>query len=83
MAKITVHLEDIFYSGGSVEEELDRAIREAVEKRIELVEIPGRGSEQLRKRISRFLEQPHIRALCHRIEKDHKIPGRIYVRFRF
>ncbi len=84
MAKIKLDLHDIFNHGNAIEAELNRVIREAVEKRITLVEIiPGKGSGQLKKRVLRFLEQPHIRTLCHRIEKDDKNFGRIFVHFRF
>jgi hypothetical protein len=56
---------------------------EAVEKRIALVEIiPGKGSGQLKKRVLRFLDQKHIRALYHRVEKDDKNFGRIFVHFK-
>ena len=55
----------------------------AVDKRIALVEIiPGKGSGQLKKRVLRFLNQPEIRNLYHRIEKDDKNFGRIFVHFR-
>ena len=62
---------------------MNRIIEEAVEKRIALVEIiPGKGSGQLKKRVLRFLDQPHIRAQYHRIDKDSKNFGRIFVHFR-
>ncbi|MFN3978852.1 MAG: Smr/MutS family protein, partial [Caldilinea sp.] len=55
----------------------------AVERRIALVEIiPGKGSGQLKKRVLRFLNQSNIRALYHRVEKDDKNFGRIFVHFR-
>ena len=58
-------------------------IDEAVEKRIALVEIiPGKGSGQLKKRVLRFLNQPEIRAKYHRIDKDSKNFGRVFVHFR-
>ncbi len=53
-------------------------------RKIALVEIiPGKGSGQLKKRVLRFLEQPRIKQLYHRIEKDDKNFGRIFVHFRF
>ncbi len=67
----------------SSEAELNRVVREAVEKRIALVEIiPGKGSGQLKKHVLRFLNQAHIRALYHRVEKDDRNFGRIFVHFR-
>ena len=83
MAKLTLDLHDIYNRGDQIETELNRVFQEAIEKRIKLVEIiPGKGSGQLKKRVLRFLNQPHIRAQYHRIEKDGKNFGRIFVHFR-
>jgi DNA-nicking Smr family endonuclease len=83
MAKIKLDLHDIFNRGSSIDAELNRVIREAVDKGISLVEIiPGKGSGQLKKHVLRFLEQKHIKSLYHRIEKDDKNFGRIFVHFR-
>ena len=84
MAKIKLDLHDIFNKGRAIEVELDRAIREAVEKKISLVEIiPGKGSGQLKKHVLRFLQRKDIKNLYHRLEKDSKNFGRIFVHFRF
>ena len=83
MAKIKLDLHDIFNNGRAIEEELQRVVREAVAKGIPLVEIiPGKGSGQLKKRVLRFFEQKEIRALYHRLEKDSKNWGRLFVHFR-
>ena len=83
MAKLKLDLHDIYNKSNSIDAELNRIIEEAVEKRISLVEIiPGKGSGQLKKRVLRFLDQPHIRAQYHRIDKDSKNFGRIFVHFR-
>lgn len=83
MAKLKLDLHDIYNKGDKIEVELQRIMDEAVEKRIPLVEIiPGKGSGQLKKRVLRFLDQKHIRALYHRVEKDDKNFGRIFVHFR-
>jgi len=83
MAKIKLDMHDIFNKGKAIESELNRVIAEAMEKRIALVEIiPGKGSGQLKKHVLRFLEQPQIKKLYHRIEKDDKNFGRIFVHFR-
>jgi DNA-nicking Smr family endonuclease len=83
MAKLKLDLHDIFNKGAAIEEELNRIIQEAVEKKISEVEIiPGKGSGQLKKRVLRFLEQKHIKALYHRVEKDSKNFGRIFVHFK-
>jgi DNA-nicking Smr family endonuclease len=83
MAKLKLDLHDIYNKGDKIEVELNRIVQEAVDKKIELVEIiPGKGSGQLKKRVLRFLNQSHIRALYHRVEKDDKNFGRIFVHFR-
>lgn len=84
MAKLKLDLHDIFNKGGRIEDELNRIINEAVEKRIVLVEIiPGKGSGVLKERVLKFLNQGHIKKLYHRVEKDSKNFGRIFVHFRF
>ncbi len=83
MAKLKLDLHDIYNKGDRIEMELNDIIEEAMEKRISLVEIiPGKGSGQLKKKVLRFLNQPHIRAQYHRIDKDSKNLGRIFVHFR-
>ena len=83
MAKIVLDLHDIFSKGATIDAELSRVITEAVEKKIALVEIiPGKGSGQLKKRVLRFLAQPEIKSQYHRMEKDDKNFGRIFVHFR-
>ena len=83
MAKIKLDLHDIFNKGKEIESELQRVIREAVEKKISLVEIiPGKGSGQLKKSVLRFLQKPDVKKQYHRVEKDDKNFGRIFVHFR-
>lgn len=83
MAKLKLDLHPIYNKGNLIEQELERIMQEAVEKKIELVEIiPGKGSGQLKKRVLRYLDQKHVRKLYHRIDKDSKNFGRIFVRFK-
>ena len=83
MAKLKLDLHDIYSDSRALDAELNRIIEEAVRKKISLVEIvPGKGSGQLKKKVLRFLNQPHIKALYHRIEKDGKNFGRVFVHFR-
>jgi len=83
MAKLKLDLHDIHNRGREIESELDRVIREAVDKRISPIEIiPGKGSGQLKKTVLRFLERPDIKRLYHRVVKDRKNFGRIFVHFR-
>lgn len=84
MAKIVLDLHNIFDKGLKIDAELNRVITEAMQKRIALVEIiPGKGSGQLKKRVLRFLGQPEIKNLYHRLEKDDKNFGRIFIHFKF
>lgn len=84
MAKIKLDMHDIYSDDRAIDAGLNRVIREAIEKRIALVEIiPGKGSGQLKKHVLRFLQQPEIKRLYHRVEKDDKNFGRIFVHFKF
>lgn len=84
MAKITLDLHEIFNRSQAIDAELERVIQSAVDKKITLVEIiPGKGSGQLKKRVIRFLNQPEIKKLYHRLEKDDKNFGRIFVHFKY
>ncbi len=83
MAKLKLDLHDIYNRGDEIEKELNKIIEEALEKKIKMVEIiPGKGSGQLKKRVLKFLEQPHIKAQYHRIKKDSKNFGRLFVYFK-
>ena len=83
MAKIKLDLHEIYNKGNAIEDELNRVIQEAVDKRIRLLEIiPGKGSGQLKKTVLRFLQRTEIKKLYHRIEKDSKNFGRLFVHFR-
>jgi dsDNA-specific endonuclease/ATPase MutS2 len=84
MAKLTLDLHEIYNKGTLINKELNRIIEEAVEKKINLIEIiPGKGSGQLKKTVIRFLQQPNIKTKYHRIEKDSKNFGKIFVHFKF
>ena len=83
MAKLKLDLHDIYNDGRALDAELNRVIEEAVRKKIALVEIiPGKGSGQLKKKVLRFLNQPHIKSRYHRLEKDDKNFGRVFVHFK-
>ena len=84
MAKLKLDLHDIYNKGDLIEKELNRIIDEAIEKKIKEVEIiPGKGSGQLKKKVLRFLDQKHIKKKYHRIDKDSKNFGRLFVYFKF
>jgi dsDNA-specific endonuclease/ATPase MutS2 len=84
MAKLKLDLHEIYNRGDKIEVELNRIVEEALDKKIALVEIiPGKGSGQLKKKVLRFLNQSHIKKLYHRVEKDDKNFGRIFIHFKF
>ncbi len=84
MAKLVLDLHDIFNKGKKIDDALNSIIQEACEKRIKCVEIiPGKGSGQLKKKVLRFLNLPHIKKRYHRIDKDSKNFGRLFVYFKF
>jgi len=81
--KLTLDLHDIYNKGHDIDSALRAIIDEALEKKVRLVEIiPGKGSGQLKKHVLRFLDQKEIKATYHRVEKDSKNFGRIFVHFR-
>jgi len=83
MAKLKLDLHEICKNGKLIEKELNRVIDQATEKRIALVEIiPGKGSGQLKKTVLRFLQRPDIKKRYHRINKDSKNFGRVFVHFK-
>jgi len=83
MAKLKVDLHDIYRDSRALDRALEDIIEQALSKKISLVEIiPGKGSGQLKKHVLRFLNQPRIKALYHRVEKDDKNFGRVFVHFK-
>jgi len=84
MAKLVLDLHDIYNKGKLIDQALNDIIEEAIEKKIKTVEIiPGKGSGQLKKKVLRFLQQKHIKKKYHRIDKDSKNFGRLFVYFKF
>ncbi|TKK86114.1 DNA mismatch repair protein MutS [Herbidospora galbida] len=81
--KLKLDLHDIFNKGDQIDRALRGIIQEAIDKKATEVEIiPGKGSGQLKKKVLRFLDQKEIKALYHRIDKDAKNHGRLFVYFR-
>ena len=81
MKKLTLDLHDIFNKHRDIERALRDIMQEAKDKNVKIVEIiPGKGSGQLKKRVLKFLERN--RDLYHRVDKDSKNWGRLFVRFK-
>jgi DNA-nicking Smr family endonuclease len=82
--KLKLDLHDIYNKHGEIEAALDAVMAEAVAKKASVVEIiPGKGSGALKKHVIRYLEQKDVKTLYHRIEKDSKNWGRLFVHFRW
>jgi len=83
MGKLKLDLHSIYNNSERIDEALQDIIDEAVRKKIKQVEIiPGKGSGQLKKRVLRFLEQKEIKQHYHRIQKDSKNFGRLFIYFK-
>lgn len=81
--KLKADLHDIYSDGRKLQQALREIMDEAVSIRAKQVEIiPGKGSGQLKKHVLRFLEK-NYKGVYHRIEKDDKNWGRIFVHFRW
>jgi DNA-nicking Smr family endonuclease len=82
--KLKLDLHDVYDRGADIDRALRDVMAEAVAKKAPLVEIiPGKGSGRLKQHVLRFLEEPEVRALYHRVEKDSKNFGRVFVHFRW
>ena len=84
MGKIKLDIHSIYNNSKAIDKALQEAFEDAINKKIKEVEIiPGKGSGQLRKKVERFLQLPHIKPMYHRIENDSKNFGRLFVYFKF
>jgi DNA-nicking Smr family endonuclease len=82
--KLKLDLHDIYNRGGDIDRALRAIINEAIARKAPLVEIiPGKGSGALKKHVLRFLDQKDVTARYHRVEKDAKNFGRVFVHFRW
>jgi DNA-nicking Smr family endonuclease len=82
--KLKLDLHDIYNRGADIDRALREIIDEAVAKKATLVEIiSGKGSGQLKKHVLRYLDRKDVKALYHRVEKDSKNFGRLFIHFRW
>jgi len=83
MAKHKLDLHDIYNKGWQIDKALEEAMEHCIDCRIPILEIiPGKGSGQLKKKVLRYLQKPEVKKLYHRIDKDSKNFGRLFVRFK-
>lgn len=74
---------NLYPISADLEDRIDEAIREAVEKRIKTIEISyGEASANVKKNILTYLNKKEVRCLYSRLEKTEKGWGRVYVHFR-
>ena len=84
VTKLKLDLHEIYNKSSDIDAALARVIDEAVRVKASEIEIiPGKGSGALKKRVLRYLEDPEVKVRYHRIEKDSKNFGRIFVHFRW
>jgi dsDNA-specific endonuclease/ATPase MutS2 len=82
--KLKLDLHEVYNRGDDIERALRKVIEEAVRTKATVVEIiPGKGSGQLKKRVLRFLDQKDVKAQYHRVEKDSRNFGRVFVHFHW
>lgn len=81
--RLKLDLHDIYNRSTSIDAALEGVIDEAERTRAKTAEIiHGKGSGQLKKRVLRFLDRKDIKARYHRVEKDSKNSGRVFVHFK-
>lgn len=82
--KLKLDLHEVYNRGAAIDRALDDIIDEAERTKATLVEIiPGKGSGQLKKHVLRFLDRKEVKARYHRVEKDSRNWGRVFVHFRW
>ncbi len=80
---LKIDLHPIYDKGELIEEAVAQGIDRAKERGLSRIEIVcGKGSGQLKKRVLRFLDRKEVRGRYHRVKKDPKNPGRIFVYFK-
>ena len=83
MGKLKIDLHDIYNNSQAIDKVLNEAFEDALDQKIKMIEIiPGKGSGQLKKKVIRFLNQKEIKNKYHRMEKDGKNFGRLFVHFK-
>jgi DNA-nicking Smr family endonuclease len=84
LVKLKLDLHDVYNRSDAIDRALSDVMAEAVRTKASVVEIiPGKGSGQLKKRVLRFLDQKDVKKLYHRVEKDSRNWGRLFVYFRW
>jgi hypothetical protein len=84
MLVIKLDLHHIFNNSRAIDDALQQAFDDVIEKKIREVEIVyGNGIDQLLKKIERFLRQPQLKKYYQRMDSNGKESGKIIVYFKF
>lgn len=82
MSYLKLDLHDIFNKGKEIDKSLLDIIKQAIDKKVDIVEIiPGKGTGQLKKKVIRFLNDSKIKQQYSRYKVDNVNFGKIYVYF--
>ena len=82
MSYLKLDLHNIFNKDKEIDKALIDIILQAVNKKIDIVEIiPGKGTGQLKKKVIKFLNEPNIKKMYSRYKTDNVNFGKIYVYF--
>lgn len=82
--KLKLDLHDVYNKASDIDAALRDVMDEAVAKKASMIEIiPGKGSGALKKHVLRYLDRQDVKARYHRVEKDSKNWGRLFVHFRW
>ncbi len=80
--QLKLDLHPICRNGELIDKALQDILDQAEKKKAKEVEIVcGKGSGQLKKRVLRFLDKPENKERYHRLKKDSRNSGRIFVLF--
>ena len=81
MAKLVLDLHDIYNKGNLIDKELNRIIDEAIEKKLKPLKLfLARGLANLKESTAFFKPKTHSKKY-HRLDKDSKNFGRLFVYF--
>lgn len=84
MNSITLDLHHVYAVSGAIDDALQQAFEEVIDKKIRKFEIVnGKSSGQLLKKVERFLQQPHIKRYYQRTAIDSKDKGKLVLYFKF
>lgn len=82
--KLHLDLHPLYNKGEEIERSLDALLSEAARVKAASAEIiPGKGSGALKRRVLRYLDRKDVRDRYHRMEKDRRNQGRIFLYFRW